>query len=91
MRRRIEPKAKPAEVYSGIAIPVRRLGNLSEQSPTTEESDEVEDIENLVESQDVTWHAGRDSNLRPSGSKPLSILFQRCPLVSVYVQTRGLT
>ena len=60
------PMLGPTEVYADF---LAKLGK-SHQSPTTEESDEVEDIENLVESQEVAWRAGRDSNPRPSGSKP---------------------
>ena len=56
----------PTEVYADL---LAKLGK-SHQSPATEESEEVEGIENLVESQDARWRAGRDSNPRPSGSKP---------------------
>ena len=45
-----------------------KLGK-SHHSPTTDESDESGDIHNLAEPQGVEWHAGRDSNPRPSGSK----------------------
>jgi hypothetical protein len=69
------------EVYADF---LAKLGK-SHHSPTTEESSGVEDIENLVESQELEWHAGRDSNPlgrcaptrhsliardSPSGSKP---------------------
>ena len=59
------PVLGPTEVYADF---LARLGK-SHQSPTTDELGEVEDIENLVESQELVWHAGRDSNPRPSGSK----------------------
>ena len=59
------PMLGPTEVYADF---LAKLGK-SHQSPTTDEFNEVEDIENLVESQAVEWRAGRDSNPRPSGSK----------------------
>ncbi len=56
----------PTEVYVDF---LAKLGK-SHHSPTTDEFDNVQDIEKLVESREVEWHAGRDSNPRPSGSKP---------------------
>ncbi len=55
----------PTEVYADF---LAKLGK-SHHSPTTDEPSKVEDIENLVESQELEWRAGRDSNPRPSGSK----------------------
>ncbi len=60
------PVLGPTEVYADF---LAKLGK-SHQSPTTDEFDNVQGIENLVESQELEWHAGRDSNPRPSGSKP---------------------
>jgi hypothetical protein len=45
------------EVYADF---LAKLGK-SRHRPTTDESSEVEYIENLVESQELVWHAGRDS------------------------------
>ncbi len=56
----------PTEVYADF---LAKLGK-SHHGPTTDEYDDVQDIEKLVESQELEWHAGRDSNPRPSGSKP---------------------
>jgi hypothetical protein len=47
----------PTEVYADF---LARLGKFH-QSPTTDELGEVDDIENLVESQELVWRAGRDS------------------------------
>ncbi len=60
------PVLGPTEVYADL---LAKLGK-SHHSPTTDEPDGLEDIQNLVESQAVKWRAGRDSNPRPSGSKP---------------------
>jgi hypothetical protein len=60
------PVLGPTEVYADF---LAKLGK-SHHSPTTDESSEVGGIENLVESQELEWRAGRDSNPRPSGSKP---------------------
>jgi hypothetical protein len=54
---RLAPGEVPADILA-------RLG--SHQSLTTEESDDADD---LVTTRNE-WHAGRDSNPRPSGSKP---------------------
>jgi len=51
------PKLGPTEVYADF---LAKLGK-SHHSPTTDESSEVEEIENLAESQELVWRAGRDS------------------------------
>ena len=56
----------PTEVYSEL---LAKLGK-PHQSPIPEESGKMEGVENPLESQEVAWRAGRDSNPRPSGSKP---------------------
>ncbi len=75
------PVLGPTEVYADF---LARLGK-SHQSPTTGADDEEAAMENVVETQELEWHAGRDSraaygrdaqatrsvaaNPRPSGSK----------------------
>ena len=47
-------------------VPADILARLSShQSPTTQESDDADDLATTR----IQWHAGRDSNPRPSGSK----------------------
>jgi len=56
----------PTEVYADLFVTLGKF----HQSPTTDVSGEMQGIEDPLESQEVTWRAGRDSNPRPSGSKP---------------------